>query len=561
MKRPLRRIILLAPLLVALALSSCRDEPTPRATTSIASPTAAAPAATPANTTTATTPADPATAAVPTAGASGTDMPAATGEAPPTGVDPVALPVPDPGLFDLGWQQRELFEVGLVDGDDAHRAALEGASVYHMDLQLSSDATMLAGNQEVFYTNQEDVELHEIYLRLFPNLADGRTTIHGVWINGQEVAPTFELRDSAMRLPLQPALAAGESVVIKIDFEVEIPSEGGGNYGTFVFNRDILALAHFYPMIAVYDDEGWNLEIAPESGDVVYADSSFYLVRLSAPAGMQLAASGVEIEGGGDGERQLVTYAAGPARDFYIAGSAGFAVYSQQVGDTVVNSYAFPELEPRARDVLQWSVAALQTFNEQVGPYPYRELDVVTTPTLALGVEYPGIIAINMDLYDPQESRYPPVVLESTVAHEVAHQWFYAVIGNDQLDDPWLDESLTQYATYLYFADTGSPGDANGFRQSLVQRWQAVDGAEIPIGQPVAAYEGAEYSAIVYGRGPLFFETLAMEMGEDAFDAFLRDYYATFKWDIATPLSLQALAEEHCACDLDTLFDAWVFGE
>jgi hypothetical protein len=430
-----------------------------------------------------------------------------------------------------------------------------------MDLELSGDATALTGRQEVLYTNREDVALDAVYFRLFPNLADGRTIIDTAAVNGQQVEPAFELRDSAMRLPLQPPLEPGQSVVIAIDFTVQIPTEGGGNYGTFVYNRDILALAHFYPMIAVYDDEGWNVEIAPESGDVVYADSSFYLVRLSAPAGLQLAASGVEIAGGADGERKQITYAAGPARDFYLAGSAGFDVYSQQVGNTVVNSYAFPQLEPGARDVLAWTADSLRSFNEQIGDYPYTELDMVTTPTLALGVEYPGIIAINMDLYDPETSRYPPVFLESTVAHEVAHQWFYGVVGNDQLDDPWLDESLAQYTTYLYFVDTGPEGAAAGFRQSLVQRWQAVDSEEIPIGKPVAAYQGPEYSGIVYGRGPLFFEALAQTMGQDTFMTFLRDYYQNLKWDIATPQRLQSLAEEHCACDLQPLFDEWVYGD
>ena len=538
------------PSLIALfvILSACRQDADPAAVTRA---TTASPATSPA-----------------TASASRTVAPSPTAQqvetretTPATPADeasPVDAPLPDPTLFDVDWRDRAAFEAGLLNPADVDVHQLQNASVYHLDLELSSDLASLIGQQEVLYSNGEDSALEEIYLRLFPNLADGQTTVENVWVNGQEVEPTFELRDSAMRLSLAPPLQPGQDVVIKIDFTVDVPTEGGGNYGTFALQRDILALAHFYPMIAVYDDEGWNVEIAPESGDVVYADSSFYLVRISAPAGVRLAASGVEISGGADGERQQVTYAAGPVRDFYLAASPGFDVYSQQVGDTVVNSYAFPELEPSARDVLEWAAASLQSFNEQIGPYPYTELDLVTTPTLALGVEYPGIIALNMDLYDPQTSRYPPVVLESTVAHEVAHQWFYAVVGNDQLDDPWLDESLAQYATYLYFLDTGGSAAADGFRESLTQRWQAVDGEDIPIGQPVAAYEGPEYSAIVYGRGPLFFETLAQTMGEDAFEAFLHDYYQNLRWDIATPERLQTLAEENCNCDLDSIFAEWV---
>ncbi|MCK7481703.1 MAG: hypothetical protein M0C28_34445 [Candidatus Moduliflexus flocculans] len=58
--------------------------------------------------------------------------------------------------------------------------------------------------------------------------------------------------------------------------------------------------------------------------------------------------------------------------------------------------------------------------------------------------------AITTRIYDfGGEYRGSPVsvYMESTVAHEVGHQWFYHLVGNDQLDDPWLDESLTQFVT------------------------------------------------------------------------------------------------------------------
>ena len=97
----------------------------------------------------------------------------------------------------------------------------------------------------------------------------------------------------------------------------------------------------------------------------------------------------------------------------------------------------------------------------------------------------------------------------SLIAHEVGHQWFYSTVGNDQLDEPWLDESLTQYVTYLYFLDTYGAQAAEGFRQSFVGRWDRVGMADIPIGMPAGNYDGTEYGAIVYGRGPLFFERLA----------------------------------------------------
>jgi aminopeptidase N len=118
-------------------------------------------------------------------------------------------------------------------------------------------------------------------------------------------------------------------------------------------------------------------------------------------------------------------------------------------------------------------------------------LDFVSTPTLALGIEYPGMIAITDWILQPDQDY-----LEGVVAHEVGHQWFYNLVGNDQLDDPWLDESLTQFATLQYFTDAYGQAGNQGFRQDLEGRWYSM------IGQKpwftCKDYSEAEYSGIIY---------------------------------------------------------------
>jgi aminopeptidase N len=171
-------------------------------------------------------------------------------------------------------------------------------------------------------------------------------------------------------------------------------------------------------------------------------------------------------------------------------------------------------------------------------------------------------VGIARELYDPEEEigGVPSqIMLEGTVAHEVAHQWFYNVIGNDQIDEPWLDEALAQYATWLYYVDVYGEANAQGYRRSWEDRWSRVDRADIPIGLPTGAYVDQEYSAIVYGRGPLFIAALAEEMGIESFDKFLQDYYETHKWGISTTDSFRQLAEDHCQCDLSVLFETWVY--
>ncbi len=185
----------------------------------------------------------------------------------------------------------------------------------------------------------------------------------------------------------------------------------------------------------------------------------------------------------------------------------------------------------------------------------------MATPNLALGIEYPGIVVLNSRLYEPNGFGGEPATAElreATVAHEVGHQWFYSLVGNDQLDEPWLDESLTQYITYLYYVDQYGEDGANGFYGSLEGRWDRISSQTIPIGLPVKDYTPVEYSAIIYGRGPLFLDTLAQQIGQATLDASLSDYFQQFRFGIATGTDFKAVVEARCGCDLTPLWEEWI---
>jgi aminopeptidase N len=290
---------------------------------------------------------------------------------------------------------------------------------------------------------------------------------------------------------------------------------------------------------------------------------SFFLVEVNAPAAQSVVTSGVEIERVEMDGNQSITIAAGPVRDFYLAMSDRYDVVTDHVGAVQINSYAPRELLDGASLALESASHALRSYNERYGPYPYSELDIVSTPTLALGIEYPGIFANAIRIYDLSQnyaSGLPnAVMVESVTAHETAHQWFYNLVGNDQLNEPWLDESVTQYATWMYYVDRYGAQAAQGYYDSLEGRWARNEFADIPIGLPAEAYSSEDYSPIVYGRGPIFLNELAQEMGQETFDAFLRDYSESLRWEIATTEDFLALAEAHCGCDLAALFEEAVY--
>jgi hypothetical protein len=463
------------------------------------------------------------------------------------------------------WTDRSVFSTGLVSSQHSQLAGLPGASVYHISISLNESYTFLSGHEEVMYTNRESVPLIEIYFQLFPNMEGGTTSISNLVVDNQPVDPIYESGKSSLKVALPSPLQMGKSTLIRLDFAVTVPTETAGNYGLFAYKDGLLALDGFIPSIPVYDEAGWHDGLVPPNADTTFQDTSFYIVQVTAPTALTLVASGVQVAETTNGDQQTVVFAAGPARDFYLAGSEDYTVLSQSDGQTVVNVYTRADQMEGAKVALQSAVAALNSYSERFAPYPYTEFDVVCTPMDgAYGIEYPGITGINQTLFNSNTSVNGTsafTLLESTTAHETGHQWFYNLVGNDQANEPWLDEAVTQYVTGLAFLDRYGSAGWQGYVDSWKARWARVENADLPIGLPAGDYQGREYSSIVYGRGPLFLQALAQKMGQSTFDAFLSDYVRQNEWGITNSVQFRSLAEAHCNCDLSDLFSQWVLPE
>jgi hypothetical protein len=359
---------------------------------------------------------------------------------------------------EIDWENREIYKSGLTADAQFILAELPQASTYFISLEINEDPTQdINGHQVVRYFNSENEPLGEIYFRLFPNFEGGSITISNLTVDGAEAKTYLEAADSALRVELQESLAPGESVVLELDFILGIPTEMGGNYGClFGYFDDVLVLDVFYPVIPAYDEDGWYSQHPQMNGDLTYQDASFYLVQVKAPVDMTLVSSGVAVDHQEDGSQQTVVFAAGPARDFYLAGSQEFVELKEQVGDLTVKVHVKKEYELHQGYALDYSLKAIEILSERVGDYPYTEFEVMSSPMRALGIEYPGMTSIVVDEFVAGGEMYgmpTENMLESTLAHEVGHAWFYNVVGNDQQNEPWVDEALVQYMTYIYFLD------------------------------------------------------------------------------------------------------------
>jgi hypothetical protein len=480
----------------------------------------------------------------------------------------IAAPVTAPPIAtpEVDWADLSPYREAMLPEfvADVETVAAAGASRYYLEVELelppdNASAPRLNGRERVRYTNTEPVALSEIYFRLYPNLPGygGKMTVEQVVIDNQAVEPETIANDSALRIPLAQPLAPGAVADITLMYRADVPRETEQGYNIFSASGDTLALAGFYPTTAVYDETGWNIEVPPPYGDATYLDTSLYQVELTVREKIVVAASGslLASRANGNGTKTL-SLVSGPMRDFYLAARADFEVVSETVDGITVNSYYPPDLADGGKLALRYAADALRVFNQRFGRYPYAEFDVVATPTSAGGVEYPGVVVVAQFLYDE-----PGGFFQHATAHEVAHQWWYGMVGNDQVDEPWLDESLTNYSTIIYWeAVEGAQNaqqviDAFFFGPYEQAKNQGQDRAVIG---PVTNFSEGEYATFVYGKGPLFFHALRQEVGDETYFNIMQTYFTEHKYKIARPEDLLALIEQVSGRNVEPLVETWL---
>lgn len=440
--------------------------------------------------------------------------------------------------------------------------SLDKASFYQVQIVIADDYRSMTGKQSIRYCNNEGSDLNDFYLQLYPNAFGPFLKIKQASINGIAIQPLLKWNDTAAKLDFPTPLKPGDEAFIQLDFELKVPGDFTFSYGLFVYADEILSLYQFIPIIPVFEQGNWRVYEPNTIGDLTYTDAAFFEVTVDAPQSLVMAASGTRVFQEVKNGRRLEIFQAGPVRDFYLAGSPNFQATTRKWQDVVITSYAPSDVQSSSDQVLSFAENALKIFSEEFGPYPYNELDVISAPMHnAYGMEYSGIVSISIDLYDPEGRDRSRTNLEFTTAHEIAHQWFFNMIGSDQVMEPWLDEGMAQFASRLYFLRTGGEQAAYQSEQSFHQRWMRIQSQPIPIGQPVAAYNERDYSAIIYGRAPLFILALQERLGRDAFEKFLDAYYQKFLWGNVSTVDFRAEAEKACQCNLASQFNQWVYGE
>ncbi len=258
-------------------------------------------------------------------------------------------------------------------------------SEYRLALSLDPTNRRLVGQQQVTFPNHTGQDLPEIVFRLYPNLPQygGRIDVGAAWVDGQQSAASLRTEDTSLVVPLPRPLKPGSSVVVVLDFEVQIPEKEPG-YALFGFSQGIWSLPDAYPLLAVHDGSIWHEDLAPaDFGDAVFADAAHYDVTLTLPPALTLITTGSVVDDTLDAAGQrLVHIVDGPLREFAFLASADYLLAETVADGITLRSYYLPGDEAAGQETLTIAAAALQAYEDAFGPYPFAGMTVAEAPLL-----------------------------------------------------------------------------------------------------------------------------------------------------------------------------------
>ncbi|MDD2922144.1 MAG: M1 family aminopeptidase [Anaerolineales bacterium] len=416
---------------------------------------------------------------------------------------------------------------------------------YTLDTTIDYDAHTVAVNESIQYPNRTGNQLNALVLAVEPNLWDGSFTLTQISIDGTPIT-TYTLAGQRLDIALSSFVKAESVMNINIQYTLALPfaEQEDPNVARpriYGYTKRQLNLVNWYPFIVPYINGEWVLHEPWYYGEHLVYDSADYEVNLkfTDPATAPIVASSGVAEAQADSTRYTIT----AARAFALAASRDFQVSSIQVGDVTVSSYYFPLSKIAGRAAMQASADALQIYSQRYGAYSHKTLSLVMGD-FNDGMEYSAFFYLSRDFYNLYKET-PGSYLIFVAAHETSHQWWFEQIGNDQAQQPWVDESLSTYSEVVYY-ENYHPELLGWWWSYRIDYYKPEGFADIPI------YDGQgfrPYTNAAYFQGAHFLSDLRARIGDEAFFAFLQDYVVQGQNKIVTANDFFRILKTHTQTD------------
>ena len=435
-------------------------------------------------------------------------------------------------------------------------AEQEGQDMTSHEIVMAIDVQTrtISSTHTIIYYNKSGAVLEEVLLTWYPQAYASPETVPVLVPLAESYPAGFQpggitlitctlpyeiVDDTVLTIFLDSPLVPDSTVSFTIHYEIVIPE----TLNRMGYHDGIIALGNTIPIPYVFEEGIWKTYPYLSRGDPFYSECANWDLSVAIDASWTLGATGSITSEESDGDMKTYHIAARSVRDMALALSPRYVEHIVMAGDTAVRSLSLPEHGTMGRTVAEWTAAAVMLFETLFGPYPYQDLTVAAVHLGgAAGMEYPQILFIDVPYYDESNSS----MLETIIVHETAHQWWYGVVGTDQVADAWLDEALVQHATLLYY-ETRYAGEHTPFYESYlrgVYRREQDRGLEDILHRPLDAYPSSRDQIVMaYHKGPLVLDMIRWCIGTEEYLAFLSSIYATFAFQTLTTTSLLDLME------------------
>lgn len=416
---------------------------------------------------------------------------------------------------------------------DSWREAAPDRPVVELTFDVPKDLAVVAGTERIAFT--PDLDVCELIFRAWPNKpatanSGSSLVVTDASVDGETVEPVVESAGAPrgapgtlVTLPLPECIDAGTTVNAELAFEVTLGRGVDERVGRSRF-YEMAWLGTAYPLLAWESGRGWATDPAlPVSGET--ATSEVFELRaldVVAPSEFTVLGTGEAAGAKEDAGTGLTThrFTAPAVRDVTVTVGALDVLTTEVDGVRVHLGAPIGSGQPLSvwSDEIAWSLVAV---SEYLGPYPYSDLWASVIPDQTDGIEFPGAV---------QFGDFSPTRSDWIITHEVAHMWFYALVGNNQAKDPWLDESFASFVEAVVHDSGGDPEPSGAFSGSVAGE----------LGQPMDYWTefrrpSNAYVDGVYVAGSDALIEARQAAGADAFDSALRDYLTENAQQIATP--------------------------
>lgn len=370
-------------------------------------------------------------------------------------------------------------------------------------------------------------------------------------------------------LPLE--VRCDESVTIVLDVVINLPNRQG-RWGHW---QGVTFLAQWLPVLAPYDEHGWQPTPFIPWHQPFFNEAGIYHVRAVLPGDQKVACSGsiVRTTPLEDGRQQVEIVAEG-FRDFAFLCSARYEEHVLEADGVKLKCLAFPEHAFYARQMLRIVAEALPLYSTWIGPYPFAEFTLAESYFAWNGNECGGLVMVDERVFNMPQVAVGYV--EYLISHEFCHQWWYNVIGTNGYCETWMDEAFATYFSHRLLDRKFGKNNAllklprglewlpNIYRENY--RYSGLYGSfgrgeNGPCVQDMTKFgHTVTLFSMCYDKGSKIVGMIEDRLGETAFLDFIRRIYCRYRFRILRVADFQRELEEYTGKSWEEFFRFWLYG-